>query len=157
MQDQSNIASPCQQACDNVSGNNQNAALAKQAPGACDASQLPPDRLVVSITNAVVSLNVRLHKLGAISIRFTAAVVAYSQHFGQSAVRQVGQHCIMMCMSAGNAQAPTRQIKTWLLLPHQTECSALIIRTTGKPHLHVMLSGSKWHYIIKQRQQVMWI
>ena len=123
MQDQSNIASPCQQACDNVSGNNQNAGLAKQAAGACDASQLPPDRLVVSITNAVVSLNVRLHKLGAISIRFTAAVVAYSQHFGQSAVRHPagGATLQKLFMSAGNAQATTRQTKTWLLLPHPTE------------------------------------
>lgn len=83
----------------------QNAASAKQASGACNASQHPADRLIVSIKNAVVLLNIRLPKLGAISIRFTAAVVAYSQHFGQSAVRQVEQRCKRYNIGAGNAQA----------------------------------------------------
>jgi len=79
--------------------------------------------LQIGLFCVVNLLNIRLDNIDQISIWFTATVVAYYQHFGQSAVRHPagGATLQKLFMSAGNAQATTRQTKTWLLLPHPTE------------------------------------
>jgi len=51
--------------------------LSQQASGACNASQFPPDRLVLSTTNVVVEyqlVNIRQHIIVPNSLRFTSAV-----------------------------------------------------------------------------------
>lgn len=76
-------------------------------------------------------LNIRLNNIIPISIWFTATVVAYYQHFGQSAVRHPagGATLQKLCMSAGNAQATTRQTKRGFSCLIRQSDSALIVRT----------------------------
>jgi hypothetical protein len=54
--------------------------LSQQASGACDASQLHPDRLVQSIIGVAVEtqlVNVRQHNIVANSSKFTTTVLTY--------------------------------------------------------------------------------
>jgi len=58
--------------------NNSSSLLSQQASGACDTSQLPPDRLVQSITGVAAQLvTVRQNNIVPNSPRFTTTILAY--------------------------------------------------------------------------------